>query len=570
MKLTPCAACLLLAIANALAAEVKQTTLGDCSPALAYVTGNVEIRCQLDSRELKQLAATVMQYQRESKARNYQTEALVDHINKMLMAVTAAQQSLQSRVEGRTVDIAEVTKLILDRLRAAGVDKADVVLQQTKSWPSDYGNLRKDWQALNQNDIPFRSAYEPFVLGQITKASDVLESELRNLSGPPALSAQGHYLLGRLYELEYRPALAFKQYQDAWRLDSTHVEYVLGYARGLQQQGALGDATKQYEAAITMLRVLAVTSPERYRPVLAVALKNLALVCLASKQSERAESAYREARDLFRQLVTSNPEVFAPDLAVALSQLGLFYGDARRYREAESTLSAADETYRLLVDSDRLQYEPRLIENLLALAALHSRLGRDREVDADLAEAEERSRSLVRIDPVAFGPLLANTMYGRGRWLGRNEEAINAYRIALDALKEPVNASPSLYEGDLADVLRALGLALWSPADISKVVEALENLARARDIYARLAKANPDVFEPKLGEVLRDLGDICIFTRRYDEANIALQQAKEVWTKLAKANPAQYQRSLRRTEQDLEDLSNLSGRRFGEQKLREK
>jgi hypothetical protein len=424
-----------------------------------------------------------------------------------------------------------------------------------RAWPGEFDSLRLEWRQLDK-DNRLVSASESVATGQLSRATALLA---QYVAGAPnnASAALAHYLLGRLNELQFQPSEAFMHYEIAWRLDSSRVEYRLRYANTLQHRNASAESAEQYEASLKTLRPMAKSEPEIYRPLLASTLKNLAEVRVSLKQENEAEAAYREARDIYRELVKTNPEAFAPDFVASLGQLGLLYGDARRYREAEEALSMADETYRRLADQDRWQYEPALVTNLLSLAEFHMQLDREREADADLSEAEERAKALAAEDEIAFGPLLAETLYGRGLWLGDDSRKAEAFRSALSAAKPAMEANPSLYEANFAEILRALGRAEWNISwedrGGPRVMEALAHIDQAREIYARLARTDPGKFEPELVRTLRDVGNMDMLSGRYKEADEALRAAKQI----AVANSELSQRQLPGIDSDLEDLRNL-------------
>jgi hypothetical protein len=535
--------------------QLQQSTGGDCSPALAYVSGNVEIRCELDSRALKQLASTVMQFQKESKARSFQTEQLVRQINLMLASVSTAQAALRGRVEHQALDIAGISQLITERLTTSG--KPEIALAQTRAWPGEFESLRAEWRELD-NGNRFVAAYESVAAGQLSRAIALLAQDLTAKATNDASAAVAHYLLGRLDDLQFRPSAAFSHYQTARRLDSSHVEYQLRYANALQQRNASAESAQQYEASLKMLRSMAVSQPDRYRPLLAWTLKNLAEVRVSLTQQDEAEAAYGEARDIYRDLVKTNPEAFAPDFVASLGQLGLLYGDARRYREAEAALLMADETYRHLAAQDRWQYEPALVINLLRLAGFHRQLDRGHEADADLSEAERRAKALAAEDAIAFGPLLAEALNERGLWWGDDSRhALEAYRSALSAAGPAMKANPSVYEADFAEILQMLARAEWNTSwedrGGPRVMEALAHLDQARDIYARLARTDAAKFEPKLVRALRDVGHMNMLSGRYKEADEALRAAKQI----AVANSELRQRQLPGIDSDLEDVRSL-------------
>ena len=97
---------------SASAAEIKQATQGDCSAALAYVGGNVEIKCGIHKKELHQLAIELSDLQKQEKLSGTRMEKLLAAINAMLGVVVAKLDQVATKQ-----DLEKMTQLIQTELR---------------------------------------------------------------------------------------------------------------------------------------------------------------------------------------------------------------------------------------------------------------------------------------------------------------------------------------------------------------------------------------------------------------------------------------------------------------------
>ncbi len=118
--------------------------------------------------------------------------------------------------------------------------------------------------------------------------------------------------------------------------------------------------------------------------------------------------------------------------------------------------------------------------------------------------------------------------------LGRREEALAAAARAVEIRERLAKRNPDAFEPDLAGSLSNLGA---FHSDLGRREEALAAAARAVEIRERLAKRNPDAFEPDLAGSLNNLGSCHSYLGRREEALAAEARAVEIRERLAKRNP---------------------------------
>jgi tetratricopeptide (TPR) repeat protein/nucleoside phosphorylase len=143
--------------------------------------------------------------------------------------------------------------------------------------------------------------------------------------------------------------------------------------------------------------------------------------------------------------------------------------------------------------------------------------------------------------------------------LGRREKARGAAERAAEIYGRLAKQNPDAFEPNLAGSLSNLGIRY---SELGRREEALGAAERAVAIRERLAKQNPDAFEPNLAGSLNNLGSRYSALGRREGALGAAERAAEIYGRLAKQNPDAFEPNLAGS------LSNL-GHRHGELGQRE-
>ena len=145
---------------------------------------------------------------------------------------------------------------------------------------------------------------------------------------------------------------------------------------------------------------------------------------------------------------------------------------------------------------------------------------------------------------------MLNNLGNRYSELGRWEEALGAAERAAKVYERLAKQNPDAFEPDLASSLNNLGNRY---SDLGRREEALGAAARAAEICDRLAKQNPDAFEPDLALSLNNLGNFYSALGRREKALGAAKRAAEIYERLAKRNPDAFEADLAMS------LNNLCG-----------
>ncbi len=131
--------------------------------------------------------------------------------------------------------------------------------------------------------------------------------------------------------------------------------------------------------------------------------------------------------------------------------------------------------------------------------------------------------------------------------------ARDIFEEARDIYAKLAAADPQTYENALARTLNNLGTLY---RDTREFAAARDIFDEARDIYAKLAAADPQTYESALAATLNNLGTLYRDTREFAAARGAYEDARDIYAKLAGADPQTYESALART---LNNLGTLYG-----------
>jgi len=106
------------------------------------------------------------------------------------------------------------------------------------------------------------------------------------------------------------------------------------------------------------------------------------------------------------------------------------------------------------------------------------------------------------------------------------EEAEGTYREALGIYRRLAKQQPQVYEPYLAGTLNNLGNVL---SDLRRLEEAEGAYREALEIRRRLAEQKPQVYEPYLATTLNNLGAVLSYLRRLEEAEEAYREAQKIY-----------------------------------------
>jgi tetratricopeptide (TPR) repeat protein len=163
-------------------------------------------------------------------------------------------------------------------------------------------------------------------------------------------------------------------------------------------------------------------------------------------------------------------------------------------------------------------------------------------------EATAVARALGDEPCTALYRAVAGNGYYRAR---RFEEAQGAYREALEIRRRLAKKEPQVYEPDVATTLNNLGNVL---RDLRRFEEAEGAYREALEIYRRLADEEPQVYEPDVATTLNNLGLVLEDLRRFEEAEGAYREALEIYRRLADKEPQVYEPDVAMT---LNNLGNV-------------
>jgi tetratricopeptide (TPR) repeat protein len=233
-------------------------------------------------------------------------------------------------------------------------------------------------------------------------------------------------------------------------------------AKVLSELGRRKDALSAAQEAVDIYRKLASVQPDVFRSKLATLLNNVATFSYELGHSEDALSAAQEAVDIYRELVSIYPDKFHPDLGMCLNNLATFLSDLGCLEEALSAAQEAVDLYRYLASTRPDAFLPNLAMSLNNVANRLSSLDRREEALAVAQESVKINRDLVSNRPEAFLPALALSLNNVATFLselGRREEALSTVHEAVVLRRKLALLSPDAFLPDLALSLGAFGSA---------------------------------------------------------------------------------------------------------------
>lgn len=125
------------------------------------------------------------------------------------------------------------------------------------------------------------------------------------------------------------------------------------------------------------------------------------------------------------------------------------------------------------------------------------------------------------------------------------------YEKALEIRQRLAKSNPNAYEPDVAATLNNLAF-LYS--NTQRLTESEKMYKQALEIYQRLALANPKAYEPNVALMQHNLAFLYSQTQRLVESEDMFKQALEIYRRLAKENPIIYQQKIEILEKILEEI----------------
>jgi hypothetical protein len=330
--------------------------------------------------------------------------------------------------------------------------------------------------------------------------------------------ANEYLLLAQLRAIDYslgaqliaKTCEAFEQALQSGRTPERLFQYALFLRQNKQSQAA----ETLYREALDVRHKPAEYNPSIHVPNVTTTLNNLDILVKADNRRQKAETLYREVLEIRSKLAKDNP-VYLPNVATTLNNLGaLVMDDSRRRAEAETFYLEALENYRTLAKDNPSVYLPDVattLNNLGALVVDDSR--RRAEAETFYREALDIRRTLAKDNPNVYLPDVAMMLNKLGILVktdsSRREEAETLYREALGIRRTLAKDNPNV---DLSDVFRRT-----------------------------LAKNNPNVYLPNVAGTLNNLGNlVAADSNRSKEAETLYREALEIRRKLAADNSSVY------------------------------
>jgi tetratricopeptide (TPR) repeat protein/glycosyltransferase involved in cell wall biosynthesis len=351
--------------------------------------------------------------------------------------------------------------------------------------------------------------YRELAIGDVAFVSDLAKA-LNNLSNRLAHQGNSAKALDAARESVDLYRDLYEQDAHGYRVDlasSLHTLSIRLFERG--DSASRIESVEAIHEAVQLRRQLADSEPAAHLSDLAASLTNLALRLADVGSALRAEAfdAAEEAVAIYRKLAARQPVAFRPTLAQMLINMNGVLGvrgDAAKDGRALTFVREAVDILRTLVEGERSAYLPDLASSLIGLGV---RLFEQNDPDAPAVsrEAVDLYRELATNQPAAYRPGLAKALHNLSIVLGSGDEAIERAREAADIRRDLSAADPDAYQADLASSLVNLSRRLFDRGDAAARTEALSCIRHAAQIFARLHREMPNVYEHSLNVAIANL-----------------------------------------------------------------
>jgi tetratricopeptide (TPR) repeat protein len=300
----------------------------------------------------------------------------------------------------------------------------------------------------------------------------------------------------------------------------------------LGEVGRTADAERYGRAAVALLRELAGSDPDRFRPRLAVVLANLGSTLSGLGRPQEALRYAEEALSLLHPIDAARPGVVTLDLAMAGSTVALACAELGQPLVEPSPDREADVLWRDLAGRPPGRLAGMLARSVTNEARRLLELGRSADALPAVAESLRIRRRLAAAGPDEHLPGLGDSLQLAGTVhtvLGHGEESLRYLEEAVEIRRRIAQENPGRYLADLARSLLALGTQLSA---LGRRGEGLVLQQEAVEVQRRLAADDPRRYVPELAAALSALGVTHARLDRTQDALDVEREATRTWREL--------------------------------------
>ena len=174
-----------------------------------------------------------------------------------------------------------------------------------------------------------------------------------------------------------------------------------------------------------------------------------------------------------------------------------------------------------------------------------------KEAEIYYLKYEDLLRVTEGLEETEYLRLLTNLQNNRGLLYSdtqRYAESEALYKKALGIRERLAKANPDAFEPDVATTQNNLAI-LYKVTQRYAESESMYKSALA--VYNRLSKSNPESFESFLATTQNNLATILFYTKRYSESEAMYKSVLEIRERLAKSNPDAFEPDLADTQHNL-------------------
>jgi tetratricopeptide (TPR) repeat protein len=442
----------------------------------------------------------------------------------------------------------ELNKLKLDNREA---------LRQANLWAEKYHELEKQLSEPSGDTKLSEEAKKYLHEGKLDMAITLLEQIAKQEEPEVDRAAEDQYNLGLAFQLNFQFEDASAHLKKAYDYRPDNPKYSGAYVRILIAEHDLSAAEHVLLSALDRERERLVwENTDADKSNMAEILSNLGFIYFKTRRLLQAEDSYKDVLKIYSQMADSKSAFYKPASRIrALDSLGNVFGEMNNFKDAQELFrQALDATDTIKETSDRLLAQAEILDDQASWYA----------VDKDLVSAGDKYQksiatwlSLIAVKPIYLFSF-AETLNNLGifyRASGQPDKAEDTYKKAIGILEPLAEKNPSVFEPNLAETLDNFGILYRTMDHFS---QALAVSLRALEIRKRLTVRNKVAYEPDLAEDYLNVGllhwdisqretDPIIIARNLAESESAYEEAINIYRRLAKDNPTVYDLPLANT-----------------------
>lgn len=266
-----------------------------------------------------------------------------------------------------------------------------------------------------------------------------------------------------------------------------------------------------------------------------------------------SEKICKQALKIWMKLSETSPEIYKPYVALALFSLALIYSGHKHFIKAKKIYKKAITIWENLDINVPDGIKHNIARILFDSGCLHSCRHQHHWADNDFGESLKIWKDLANTYPGTFDPIIVETLRELAYnhyYLNLPEIAENEYKEAIDISIHLFEISPEKYYMHWVGTLRSL----TTVHTFSKRYEEAENECQeALRICIRVAETEPDA-ELQVAWSYNNLAELHRKLERYDDSETEYRMALDIIERHAKVQPKLYEHNIATISENIRDI----------------